>query len=404
MKKQQQEPMDTSLQFCPNERCLARGKVGEGNIRVHDRSRQRYRCQQCRCTFSARRGTMLEGLRKPTELIVIVVTLLAYGCPVQAIVHAYDLDERTVASWRDRAGTHCQQVHQALIEQGNLDLMHVQADEIRVKGRSMLAWMGLTMMVSTRLWLGGVVSRTRDTALADRMMAQVRACSRTACALLVCTDGWAAYPNSICRAFRDKVKATAGRGRCCLRVWSELCIATVIKRAEKKRVVEVSRKMTRGSEAEAARLLKASRGGSTLNTAFIERLNGTMRERLASLTRKCRHAARRLEALETGMYLIGCTYNFCFAHHALSKTPHNGDGCTPAMAAGVTDHLWSIQEVLTYKIAPAPWVEPKRPRRSRKNVGAEQMLPKRPRGRPRKHPLPDPTLPKRPRGRPRKLA
>ena len=104
------------------------------------------------------------------------------------------LDERTVASWRDRAGRHCEQVHHALIEQGSLDLVHVQADEIRVKGRSMIAWMGLTMMVSTRLWLGGVVSLTRDSALADRMMRQVRACSQAACALLVSTDGWAAYP------------------------------------------------------------------------------------------------------------------------------------------------------------------------------------------------------------------
>jgi len=404
MKTQQTEPMNISLQFRPNASCLARGKVGEGNIRIHDRSRQRYRCRRCGQTFSARRGTMLEGLRKPTELIVIVVTLLAYGCPSQAIVHAYELDERTVARGRDRAGTHCQQVHHTIIEQGNLDSRHVQADEIRVKGRSMIAWMGLSMMVSTRLWLGGVVSRTRDTALADRMMAQVRACSQTACGLLVCTDGWAAYPNSICRAFRDKVKETAGRGRCCLRVWSRLCLATVIKRAEKKRVVEVTRKITRGTGEQADRLLKASGGGSTLNTAFIERLNGTMRERRAALTRTCRHAARGIEALETGMYLIGCTYNFCFVHHELSKPHQRGYACTPAMAAGVTDHLWSIQEILIYKIAPAPWVEPKRPRRSRKRAGAEAIRPKRPRGRPRKHPLPDPALPKRPRGRPRKLA
>ncbi len=154
---------------------------------------------------------MLEGLRKSTELIVIVVTLLAYGCPLQAMVHAYDLDERTVASWRDRAGMHCQKVHHALVEQGNLDLVHVQADEIRVKGRSMIAWMGLSMMVSTRLWLGGVVSRTRDTSLADRMMVQVRACWQAACALLMCTDGWAAYPNSICRAFRDPRQSDSGK-------------------------------------------------------------------------------------------------------------------------------------------------------------------------------------------------
>ncbi len=77
---------------------------------------------------------MFEGLRKPRELIVIVVTLLSYGCPVQAIVHAFGLDERTVASWRDRAGEQCERVHQALIETGQLDLVHVQADEIRIKG------------------------------------------------------------------------------------------------------------------------------------------------------------------------------------------------------------------------------------------------------------------------------
>jgi len=95
---------------------------------------------------------MFEGLRKPTELIVIVVTLLTYGCPIQAIVHAFGLDERTVAAWRDRAGAQCQRVHEAIIEQGSLDLVHVQADEIRVKGRAIVAWMGLAMMVSTRLW------------------------------------------------------------------------------------------------------------------------------------------------------------------------------------------------------------------------------------------------------------
>jgi len=327
---------------------------------------------------------MLEGLRKPSELIVIVVTLLAYGCPIQAIVHAYGLDERTVASWRDRAGRHCEQVHHALIEQGKLDLGHVQADEIRVKGRSMIAWMGLSMMVSTRLWLGGVVSLTRDTALADRMMRQVRACSQAACALLVCTDGWAAYPNSIKRAFRDKVKETVGRGRASLRVWPQLCIATVIKRTEKNRVVEVTRKMTLGVLEQASRLLQASQGGTALNTAFIERLNGTMRERLAALTRKCRHAARRLEALSNGMYLIGCTYNLCWPHHELSKAKHKGFACTPAMASGLTNHIWRVGEVLTYKVAPAPWVEPSR------------------RGRPRKRPVSDPVTTRRARIRLRK--
>ncbi len=185
-------------------------------------------------TFSARRGTMLEGRSQPEELVVVVVTLLSYGCPIQAIVHAYGLDERTVASWRDRAGTHCQKVHHGIIKTGKLNLIHVQADEIRVKGRAMIAWMGLAMMVSTRLWLAGVVSPTRDRNLADRLLQQVRACSQALCAVLISTDGWAAYPNTIKRAFREKVKLIAGHGRACLQVWPELCIATVIKRTEVK--------------------------------------------------------------------------------------------------------------------------------------------------------------------------
>ncbi len=347
---------------------------------------------------------MLEGLRTPTDCIIKVVTLLAYGCPIQAIVHAYGLDERTVADWQRRAGKQCHQVHQAIVEQGKVAPSQVQADEIRVKGRKMIAWMGLAIDATSRLWMAGVVSLRRDRGLADRLLHQVRACCQSLRPLLVCTDRWAAYPGSIMRAFREKVKKTTGRGRACLEVWPDLCIATVIKRTEKKRVVEVTRKLTLGTLEHAQTLLKMTVGCKEFNTSLIERFNGTMRERLASLTRKCRHAAGRLDALEAGMYLIGCTYNFCFPHHELSKTRHLGYACTPAMAAGLTDHLWTVQEVVTYKIAPAPWVEPKQPRRSRKNAGSDPAMPKRPRGRPRKHPLPDPTLPKRPRGRPRKVA
>src|SRR2546421_1265840 len=377
MKETSTEQMDASLVFCSNLDCKARGQVGQGNIVIHSRSRPRYRCKACGKTFGAKEGTMFAGLRKPTEVIMTVVTLLAYGCPIQAIVQAFGLDERPVASWRDRAGKHCQQVHQAVVQQGQLDLVHVQADEIRVKGHKMIAWMGLAMMVSTRLWLGGVVSLTRDRSLADGLLQQVRACCQPMRALLVCIDGWNAYPGSIRRAFREKVKQTVGRGRACLRVWPQLCIAVVIKRTHKKRVVEITRKVVQGTLKHAEVLLAASGGGTVLNTAFIERLNGTMRERLASLTRKCRHAARRLTALESGMWLLGCTYNFCWPHHELSRRAAKAQGqrgevlLTPAMASGLTDHIWRISELLNYRVAPSPWIEPKQRKPPKKPAGSE---------------------------------
>ncbi len=114
-----------------------------------------------------------------------------------------------------------------------------------------------------------------------------------------------------------------------------------------------------------------------LNTAFIERLNGTMRERLASLTRKCRHAARRLAALESGMWLLGCTYNLCWPHHELSRRAARAQGqrgevpLTPATASGLTDHVWRISELLNYRVAPSPWIEPKRRGRSKKPTASE---------------------------------
>lgn len=393
MKETSTEQMDASQVFCLNENCKARGQVGQGNIVSHGKIRPRYRCKACGKTFSAQAGTMFEGLRKPKTLIVIVVTLLAYGCPIQAIVQAFGLDERTVASWRDRAGKHCQEVHQAVVQQGHLDLVHVQADEIRVKGCKIIAWMGLAMMVSTRLWLGGVVSLTRDRSLADQLLRQVRTCCQPMRALLVCTDGWNAYPGSIRRAFRQKVKEAAGGGRACLRVWPQVCIAVVIKRTQKKRVVEITRKMVQGTLEQAQALLASSVGGTVLNTAFIERLNGTMRQRLASLTRKCRHAARRLAALESGMWLLGCTYNFCWPHHELSRRAAKAQGkpgevlLTPAMASGLTDHIWSIQDLLSYRVAPLPWVEPKRRGRPAKQTEPHVKKQQPPGELPRRRPL-----------------
>ncbi len=207
--------------------------------------------------------------------------------------------------------------------------------------------------------------------MANDLLLLVKACCQPLVALLVLTDGWSAYPGSIRRAFREKVKNGAGRGRSRMLAWPEIVIGTVIKKTAKKRVVEIIRRLTQGGAFEAIALLAASAGGTQLNTALIERLNATFRERLASLTRRCRHAARKVSGFQAGMWLVGCTYKWCWPHHersrraAKAQARHGEVPVTPAMASRLTDHVWSVRELLTFRIPPPAWVAPKRRGRPR---------------------------------------
>ena len=116
----------------------------------------------CGQAFATTKGTIFYRLRHAPELVIQVLVLLAYGCPIQAIVQAFGLDERTVRAWLARAGQHCQQVHEHLVENTLHDLKQAQADEIRVKTQKGTFWMALAIWVQPRLWIGGVVSAKRD--------------------------------------------------------------------------------------------------------------------------------------------------------------------------------------------------------------------------------------------------
>jgi hypothetical protein len=85
--------LDPSIQFCHNPGCPARGKVGEGNIGVHSQKDRRFRCRVCGKSFAAAKGTPFHRLHKAADLIVFVLTLLCHGCPIQAMVAAFGLDE-----------------------------------------------------------------------------------------------------------------------------------------------------------------------------------------------------------------------------------------------------------------------------------------------------------------------
>jgi transposase-like protein len=292
-----------------------------------------------------------------------VITLLAFGCPIQAIVAAFKLDERTVVSWQERAGKHCEQVHQHLIEQPR-DLGQVQADEIRVKKQGGIVWMASALQVSTRLWLGGVLSAKRDRHLSTSLMRQVRACALCR-PLLFCVDGCQTYVRAIQRSFTAPIH-TRQPGRPRLRPWDNIHIAQVVKQYARKRVVGVKRRVVQGSIVQIHALLLQTQNGGQINVAYIERLNATFRSRIAALVRRSRALARQTENLHHAMYLMGTVYNFCTYHMSL-RVPIYLPGNrrrwisrTPAIAAGITHHRWTVQELLSFRVPLPPWTPPRR--------------------------------------------
>ena len=132
--------MNPQNRFCQNPACSARGKVRKGNIVIHSRKEKGYRCKECGKTFSETKGTFFYRLQTSAELFTIVITLIAYGCPVQAIVAAFGIDERTIGDWLRKAGKQWQKFHEHHLCQGKIDLRHVQGEEIRRRDKSKDSW------------------------------------------------------------------------------------------------------------------------------------------------------------------------------------------------------------------------------------------------------------------------
>jgi hypothetical protein len=272
---------------------------------------------------------------------------------VQAIVAAFGFDERTVAAWWARSGRQGQAVHESLVEPPR-DLGQVQADALRVKKQGGLVWMAMAMMVKTRLWLGGEVRAQRDLPLIRRLLQRVRrgAAHRP---LLVCTAGVISSIRAVRETLRDPIHTGQG-GRPRLRPWRPGLSAQVAKRYERRRVVDTERRIVEGTPARVETLRRRSPGGGVINTAYIERLHATCRERLAPLARRCRALARHTMTLHEGMFLVGTVYNFCTPHASVSPTQQT----TPAMAAGITDHGWTMHELLAFHVPLSRWAPPKR--------------------------------------------
>jgi IS1 family transposase len=257
---------------------------------------------------------------------------------VQAIVFAFGLDERTVSGWHERVGRHAQRVQAELVCQGRVMAGQVQADELCVKTQHGTVWMATAMCVFSRLFIWGEVASERNTALVQRVVERVRAALKREGPLLWVTDGFGAWAKAVGKLFRNPLR-TGKRGRPCLQLWPELVFVQVVKHKAGKRLISLSHRLLHGSWDMAYHLVFCSQTQlGCFNTAYVERLNASLRTWLPALTRRSRTPARSQSRLRAALFWTGCVYNFSQIHATLLGTP--------AMAADITCDVWSVRELL----------------------------------------------------------
>ena len=213
--------------------------------------------------------------------------------------------------------------------------------------------MALAMMVKTRVWLGGEGSEQRDMSLIRQLIERVqRGAARRP--LVRCTDGLVSDIRAIRETFREPGYTGQG-GRPRLRPWPHILIAQVVKRYERRRVVETERRIIDGTPARVETLRRRSQGAGVIHTASMERLNATCRARLAPLARRSRALAQCTRTLHRSMSRIGTVSHFCTPHTSLAPA---GGKTTPAMAAGITDQGWRVHALLSSHVPPPCWTPP----------------------------------------------
>jgi transposase-like protein len=344
--------VDPTTPGCPHLQCPARGHGGASHMRLHSRKDPRFLCTECAKTCSATQGTALYRLRTAAATVPRVGTLLAHGCPPPALVAAVGCDERTVRRWMARGGGQGQAGQEHLVEPPR-DRGPVHADALRVQTQGGSGWRALARMVPTRWWLGGAVSAQRALTLLRPLLERVRrgAAHRP---LLVCTDGLGRSLRAMRETLRDPVHTGPG-GRPPRRPWRPVFMAQGVQRYERRRVGAPDRRRIDGPPARVETRRRRSQGDGVSHTADMERWHATFRERLAPLARRCRALARHPRTWHEGLCLVGTVENFCPPHASRRCA---GGATTPAMAAGITEHGWTVRARLSFPVPPPRWTPP----------------------------------------------
>jgi IS1 family transposase len=339
----------------------------------------------CQGYFYETQGTIFHGKRSSPDLIVHVIACLAEGLGIRGTARVFEIDPNTVLHWLTEAAEQLRAfsayfLHDLHLHQVQLDELYTILSAVRDGEMSENAaidhlstsprWVWTAIDPESKLMLSALVGE-RSQAMAQAVLHQIAQLLAPGCVPLFLSDGNPSYLPAIVRHFghwvqlpRRHAKGSAPKPR-----WmplSGLLYAQVVKKTRRRRIVEVKRQVVIGTQAAVDQVLKAY--GWVINTSFVERLNLSLRQRVAPIRRRSATSCKNEDSLGYQLALFQVYYNFVLPHASLRQTlpepiPTHGSGsakqwrpCTPAMAAGLTDHVWGLREVLMFRVP--PWPQP----------------------------------------------
>jgi IS1 family transposase len=342
-------------------------------------------CVACHRYFLETLGTIFHGKRASVELIVRVIACLAEGLGIRGTARVFEVDPNTVLQWLVEAAEQLRAFSQHFLH--DIRVRQVQLDELfallsAVKDGAvseaeaierlerMSQWVWVAMDPESKLLLAIDVGN-RTLALAQRVVHQVVQVLAPDCAPLFLTDGFREYMTALLAHYGHWVQpprrqATGPLPKPRWMPLPQLLYAQVVKTVRRRRLVGVTHRVVFGS-LEAINHVLAPLGWH-INTAFVERINLTIRQHVAAVGRRVSTLCKGEDGLRQQLALYHCYYNFCLPHASLCQPlpqpePTHGMGSakrwqprTPAMAAGLTDHVWTLREVLLFRVP--PWPQP----------------------------------------------
>lgn len=375
--------VDTSSHFCPDPACRYYGWIGRGNLRSNGHPNgSRYRqlqCTVCGKYFMETCNTVFYRKKVPAETIWQALAALAEGLGIRQTARVFGQDPNTIEAWLRQAAEHMEAVSHYMIH--DLQLSQVQLDEMWAllghrdttagcPTRRAVRWVWAGIDPVSKLLLACVVG-DRSLETAQLLIHTIASLLAPDCIPLFLSDQWSPYATALLTHFGHWVSIPRRykRGRSPQPRWMPLpglTYAQLVKRREKGRVVDVSYRVVYGTIEKVTAILKQSGVGKVVNTAFIERINLSIRHGVAALKRKALNLAKTDPGLVDQLALRRTYYNFCLPHTSLrlelpKPLPTKGSGSpkkwiqrSPAMAADLTDHVWSMEELLLFRVPPHP--------------------------------------------------